>query len=169
MANVQSEKLMLAGFIQHPDTFFEYGEHISVDDLTSEAAQMIFQVVKSLLIDKEVNKVSKAKIMAEARTLGFGNFNATTRNGKAIEEMLAERLGIEEVSFHFQAVKREASICGYKASCEEALQYLSSTADPLSSIISKVEDMVVSNADLVDQGEHAIKPLPDSVWDFIDR
>jgi hypothetical protein len=53
-------------------------------------------------------------------------------------------------------------------SCEEARNYLATTTDSLSTIIGKVEDVVVSNADLLDQGEHSIKPLTESVWDLVD-
>jgi replicative DNA helicase len=169
--NIAAEKVLLAGIVAYPDKLFEYVEHLGDQDFTHEATRMTFEAMRSLIIDKEASTLTKAKIVAEAKSLGHHNYLSATRGGQWIDELLDEsqKIAEPEVSSLFLAVKRQTLIAGYQSSFEEMRKYLTSTDDPLSTIISSVENSVVTNVSLLDHGENQSIKLTDGIWDFIDE
>jgi len=168
MANIAAEKVFLGGVCQHTDKFFEYVEYLDEEDFKHMVTRMTFEAVRSLIIDKEAQKLTKAKIVAEAKALGHQNYLSATRNGEWVDEMLGEPVEFNELDSHFLEVKRQALKASYQDAFQNLTQYLATTDDPLSAMIAKVENDVVSKVNLLDKGEHAIEDMREGFRDFLE-
>jgi replicative DNA helicase len=171
MANVAAEKVLLASLLAHPSKLFEYTDHLAESDFSVAATRMTFEVVRSLVIDKETEKLTKAKLVSEAKSLGHHNYLSVTRDGQWIDELFEESSNIvaNEVDDHFTAVKRQTVIDGYKDAFDEMRDYITATNEPLSSMIARVEDAVVKNVTLLDHGENQVISLVEGIWDYIEE
>lgn len=167
MSNVAAEKVFLAGVTRYPQRLFEFVEYLDEKDFQHSVTCMTFEAIRSLVIDKEAETITKAKLVAEAKALGHHNYLAATKNGEWIDELLGESVAEHELDAHFLEVKRQSLKDQYKESFSELRDYLSSTDDPLSSMISRVENTIVSKVNMLDKGEHAIEDLRDGFEDFI--
>lgn len=168
MSNIQAEKLLLSGLISNPDVFFELTPYLDADiDFTSPGSRLTYEVLCHLYIEQELQKVSRSKILAGARLLGFTDYMQETRNGKALDDILAEHVSDFETKKHFQEVKKHAYIKSLTVKMQEVRNYIGSTDEPLSKIIAKVEDNLVSTAGILDGNEHAPINLTDGLEKFI--
>jgi replicative DNA helicase len=168
MANIQAEKLLLSGLMQNPDTFFELTPYIDNDlDFTSDGARMTYDVLCHLFMVQELNKVSKSKVLAGARALGFTDYMQATRNGQALDDIIAEVVSSDETKRHFQEVKRQSYIKSLIVRMQEVRDYIAGTDDPLSKVIASVEDKLVSTAGVLDGDEHSPIKLAEGLRDFI--
>lgn len=168
MANNSAEKLLLAGFIRNPSKFFDVCNYLDEEDFNSESTKITFDAIKNLLLTKQIDKISKQKLIAEATSLGHTNYISATKNGVWLDELFKEVVSEEEVGQNFLEVKRHSLIAGYLNSIDEAKQYLKSTSDPISKIISGVEDKIISKFNILDKGEKAIRNLTQDIWKHID-
>jgi replicative DNA helicase len=159
VANTASEKLLISGLARYPDSFFEYIQYLDVDDFSHQKTRMTFESMRSLFLEKEAEKISKAKLVSEAKALGHGNYLSVIDDGKWLDEVLSEVVTIQEIGQHFLEVKRQSLIKKYMQASQDVRDYLRNTSDSLSDIISKVEDTVVSKVTMLDRGERAIKYL----------
>jgi len=159
MANNAAEKLLLAGMIRHPDSFFEYCQYLDEDHFSSEGAQLTWLSLNHLMVTQGAQSVSKAKLVSAAKTIGYTNYLAKVRNGDWLDDLFAEQVTEHELAEHFIEVKRQSLMSDYIQATEDVRQYLRSTSDPLSKMIGKVEDMIVSRVTMLDKGEHAIDYL----------
>lgn len=169
MNNRQAEKLLLSGFVRHPDSFFAYSQYLTIDDFTHPASQSIFEVLHSLFIEKEAEKISKARILAEARALNISNFLKVTDDGRVIDEILSERVESQDIKDHFLEVKRQTLFRSYSSAADDVKHYLRETKDPLHDVISSVESKIISAVGTVDYGETGVKRLPEGLRNFIDK
>jgi hypothetical protein len=168
MSNVAAEKVFLAGIARHPNKLFEFVEYLDEGDFKHSATKMTFEAMRSLVIDKEAEKLTKAKLVAEAKALGHHNFLSATKNGQWIDELFNEEIVEHEVDAHFLEVKRQSLKDQYKEAFIEMGDYLSTTDDPLSIMIGRVENEIVSKVNIIDKGEHAIEDMREGFWEFID-
>ena len=167
MSNVAAEKIFLAGIVRHPDKLFEFVEYLGEEDFQHSATRMTFEALRSLIIDKEAQKITKAKLVAEAKALGHHNYLSATRNGEWIDELIAEEVNVGEVDNHFLEVKRQSLKDQYVQAFLEQRDYLSTTSDPLSVMIGKVENAIISKVNIIDKGEHAIEDIREGFEEFI--
>lgn len=167
MANIAAEKVFLAGVARHPKRLFEFVEYLDDSDFAHSVTKMTFEAMRSLVIDKEAEKVTKAKLVAEAKALGHHNYLSATNNGAWVDELIAEEVGEYEVDAHFLEVKRQSLKDQYKESFEDLRDYLSATDDPLSVMIGHVENEIISKINILDKGEHAIEDLREGFEEFI--
>lgn len=168
MANIAAEKVFLAGVVHYPAKLFEYVEYLDETDFQHSVTRMTFEAVRSLIVDKEAETVTKAKIVAEAKALGHHEYLSATKNGVWIDELFNEPITIHEVDSHFLEVKRQSLKDRYTESFVELRNYLASTDDPLSVMISHVENEVVSKVNILDKGEHAIQDMREGFKEFLD-
>lgn len=159
MSNVAAESLLLACFVKYPDSFFEVADYMTEDDFEQAGHQMIFLALKSLYLEKEADGVSKVKIIAEAKTLGFENFKASTTEYKLLDQILSHVVTVADTARYFQEVKRLSIIRQYEHEFAEQRKYLRDTNDPLTIIIGKVEQSVFEVPNILDQGHHGIVNL----------
>jgi hypothetical protein len=168
MANIQAEKLLLAGLTQNPDTYFELTPYLDTDtDFTSAGSRMTYDVLGYLYMELELQKVTRSKILAGARALGLTSYMQETRNGEALDDILAESVDTLETKRHFQEVKRHSYIKGLMLQMQEVRDYVGSTDEPLSKIIATVEDKLVSTAGILDGNENAPVRITEGLKDFI--
>jgi hypothetical protein len=168
MANVAAEKVFLAGVVKHPQKLFEFVEYLDEGDFKHAVTRMTFEALRSLIVEKEAEVITKAKLVAEAKALGHHNYLAATKNGEWVDELLGEPVAEHELGSHFLEVKRQSLKDQYAESFKELGDYLSTTDDPLSLMIGKVENTIVSKVNILDKGEHAIEDMRDGFWEFID-
>lgn len=169
MSNIAAEKILLAGLVSHPERLFDYLDYLSDDDFQHSATKLTFEALCSLMLSKETKTITKSKLVAEAKSLGHQNYLSVTRDGQWIDELFSEVIEEHELTEHFLAVKRESLKNKYKQSFEEASNYLTTTADPLSVMIGKVEDSVISQVRSLDRGENAPVLLTKDIFKFIDK
>jgi replicative DNA helicase len=81
--------------------------------------------------------------------------------------MLAEPVDLGELDNHFLEVKRQSLKEKYSETFKNLNNYLASTDDKLSAIISKVENEVLSKVNLLDKGEHAVQDMRVGFKEFI--
>lgn len=159
MVNVASEKLLISGLLRHQDSFFEYTQYLDLDDFSSQPARMTYESLRSLFLNKEADKISKAKLVSEAKSLGHGNYVSVVDDGAWLDEVLAESITVQELGQHFLEVKRHSLIKKYTNATRDVHKYLQSTSDSLSQIITRVEDSIVGQVTMLDRGETSIKLL----------
>lgn len=159
MANDAAEKLLLSGMVRHTEQFFEFCQYLDEKHFSSEGAQITWLALHHLLISNSAESVSKAKLVSAAKSLGYINYLTKVRNGDWLDELFKENVTPHELVDNFMEVKRQALMSDYIQATEDVRQYLRTTSDPLSKVISNVEDMVVNKVTMLDRGEHAIKYL----------
>lgn len=167
MANVAAEKVFLAGVVKYPNKLFEFVEYLGDEDFQHAVTRMTFEALCSLVVNKEAEKITKAKLVAEATALGHHNYLSATDNGKWVDELLSEEVTEHEIDGHFMEVKRQSLKSQYIESFIELRSYLSSTDDPLSKMIGTVENSIVSKVNVIDKGEHAIEDIREGMEEFI--
>ena len=168
MSNVAAEKVFLAGIVQYPAKLFECVEYLDESDFQHAVTRMTFESLRSLIIDKEAETITKAKLVAEARALGHQNYLSATKDGAWVDELFAETITIHEVDAHFLEVKRQSLKESYTTAFVDLRDYLASTSDPLSVMISRVENDIVSKVNILDKGEHAIQDMREGFKEFLD-
>jgi len=167
MTNIAAEKVFLSGIVKFPDMFFEYAEYLDETDFQHSATRMTYEAIRSLVIDKEAKSLSKAKLVAEAKALGHQNYLSATKNGEWIDELFSEEITKDEIGSHFLEVKRQSLKDKYSETFLQLKDYLAATDDPLSVMISKVENEIVSKVNSLDKGEHAIVDMREGFEEFI--
>jgi replicative DNA helicase len=167
MANIQSEKLLLSGFIRHPNTFLDYSTYLSEDDFSKKGYRMVYEAIRSLVLDKEAIKLSISKIVAEASSLGYGNAASAIRT--ALNELTNEDVGVDDIKNQFLEVKRQSYVARIEQEFRDLSEYLQSTGDPLHEIISRVEDGVVSQVQVLDQGERVPTQLGKGARELLEK
>lgn len=168
MSNVAAEKIFLAGVIARPAKLFDYLDYLTEEDFGHAATKMTFEAVRSLVLNKEANSITKSKLVAEAKALGHQNYLSATRDGQWIDEILKEKVEEQELTEHFLEIKRQTLKDNYVRAFEDTRNYLTTTSDPLSVMIGKVEDAVISQVNTLDRGENAPVQLTKDIWAFID-
>jgi replicative DNA helicase len=168
VANIAAEKVFLAGVCHYPEKLFEFVQYLDESDFQHAATKMTFEALRSMIVDKEVTVVTKAKIVAEAKSIGHQNYLSATKNGEWIDELFLEAMAPHELAIHFMEVKRQSLKDKYAESFIELKDYLSTTDDPLSVIISKVENTIVSKVNILDKGEHAIVDMREGFKEFLE-
>lgn len=169
MSNPAAEKVFLAGVVQFPGKLFDYVEYLDEEDFQHSATKMTFEAMRSLVVYKEANKITKAKLVAEAKALGHHNYLAATKNGQWIDELFSEEITVDELDSHFMEVKRQSLKKQYTDSFMDLRDYLASTTDNLSTMIGHVEQSIINKVNVVDKGEHAVHDMREGFWDFIDN
>jgi replicative DNA helicase len=163
MSNQAAEKLLLSSFVRYPQTFFNFVNYLSEDDFMSLGHKYIFQALKSLYLEDASERVSKLKLISKAKSLGFDNFMAITKDGQTIDGILAENLPEEECITYFQVVKRETIKRKYIDVADDVKGYINNTTDSAVKIIDSVEQRLIdvsrelntSDAAIIPIGEHA--------------
>lgn len=143
MANLAAEKLLLASFVRHPNTFFMLQSYLSEDDFMGMAHKVTFQAMKRLYLDQGMERISKMKIVSAAKEIGCDNFMSMSKDGKMIDDILAETPSEEEATQHFQAVKRETIKRAYLSTTDEVRNYVNTTTDPAMKIVDSIEQKLV--------------------------
>ena len=168
MSNIAAEKIFLAGVIARPAKIFDYLEYLDDGDFQHSATKITFEAIRSLVMNKEAVTITKAKLIAEAKALGHQNYLSVTRDGQWLDELLKEKVEDQELTEHFLEIKRQTLKERYQQAFEESKNYLTTTSDPLSVMIGKVEDAVISQVHTLDRGENAPVSLVKDIWTFID-
>ncbi len=143
MANLAAEKLLLSSFIRHPDTFFALQSYITDDDFMAMAHKITFQAMKKLYLDQGIERLSKMKIISAAKEIGCDNFMSVTKDGKVLDEILAESPGSEEATEHFKAIKKETVKRAYIQTTEEVRDYVNATTDSAIKMVDSIEQRLV--------------------------
>lgn len=143
MANLAAEKLLLACFARHPDTFYSHQSFLTDDDFLGTPHKIIFQSMKRLYLDQAIERLSKMKIISAAKEIGCDNFMSITKDGKVIDEILAEHPSSEECLLHLQAVKKETIKRAYLEASDEVRQYISTTTDPAMKMVDSIEQKLI--------------------------
>lgn len=159
MSNIENEKLFLSGLLKNRDFFFQSCDFLTPQDFSHLSTRSIYDVIHSLYIDKEFATLSKKKIISEAKNLGINNFLSLTKNGEMLDEIFAEHPSEEETKQFFIDFKRESLIKEYSLKLDKASEYLKTTKDSVSQLVSKVEDMVVSSVDVLDNSRNQVISL----------
>jgi hypothetical protein len=168
MSNIAAEKVFLAGVIAKPMKLFDYLDYLDETDFQHAATKMTFEALRSLVLGKEATTITKAKLVAEAKALGHQNYLSATKDGQWLDELYKEKVEDQELTELFLEIKRQTLKENYKRTFEETSNYLTTTADPLSVMIGKVEDAIISQVNTLDRGENAPVLLTKDIWTFID-
>lgn len=147
--------------------FFDFAEYLNEEDFTLAYNKAIFLSIRSLMFDKKSDTLSKSKIIAEAKSIGYDNFMSMTKNGELLDELISEKTNENDIGNAFLEVKRQSLRRAYSEGADNIQDYLSSTSDPLDKIIANVEDMIVSKTVVLDYGRHAIKNMTKGLKDFV--
>ncbi len=159
MSNIAAESLLLSCFVQFPDAFFGVADFMSEEDFEHEGHQMVFLTLKSLYLEKEADKLSKVKLIAEAKSLGFETFKSVTQDYRVLDQVLGNTVQAGDVNGYFQDVKRLSIIRTYEVEFSRQRKYLRDTRDDLTTVIGNIEEAVFNVPDLVDHGQHGIISL----------
>ena len=169
MANLAAEKLLLASFIRHSNTFFAFQSFVTEDDFMSIAHKFIFQAMKKLYLDQSMERLSKMKIISTAKDIGCDNFMSITKDGKVLDEIFAETPSEDEAPIHFQAIKKETIKRAYLEVTDQVRGYINTTIDPAIKMVDTIEQQLVNvsqqlnndDAQIVNLGQDAEAMITD--------
>jgi hypothetical protein len=154
MSNVAAEALLLSCFATYPQTFFDVADWLDEDDFEHPGHAMIFMTMKSLYMDREADGVSKLKLIAEAKNLGFENFSGMTKGYVIVDEILKHAVQPVDAPRYFKDVKRQSIMRQYDRVFAEKQAYLRDTTDPITTVIGNIERDIFSVPDCIDEGQH---------------
>ena len=158
-SNVNAESLLLSCFIRHPTTFFQVSEYLTEEDFTNTACRYTYQCIRSLYMDKGLNKISKAHIVSEANSLGIENYMSAIKNGEILDILISNYVDEKESKDLFLTVKKETLRRGYDTSLNEAIVFNRNSTEPLHQHIGNIEKLVLSQSFILDQEKHGIQNL----------
>lgn len=159
MNNVAAESLLLACFVQFPNAFFECADFLSEEDFSHPGHVMLFAIIKSLYMDQNAEKLSRLKIISQAKTLGIEDFKSRTKDYAVLDQVLDAQVQETDFKQSYLTVKRFSILRKYDESFIAQRAYIKSTTDGLSEIVNKIEKDVFSVPDIIDQGRHGISNL----------
>lgn len=143
MSNIAAEKLLLASFVRHPTAFFTFQGFLSDEDFLATPHKYIFACMKALYIDKGIDRLSKMKLISQAKELGIENFAAATKDYKVVDEILTETPSEAEANEHLKSVKRETIKRAYLETLESGRNYITTTTDPTTRMVESVEQSLI--------------------------
>lgn len=155
-SDVSAECILLACYARYPEKFFDTIEFVDSEDFVNAGFRAIFEAIRSLYLTKEAKKISRAKIISEAKQLGYGNFMSITSNGEHISKVLDQPVDASEFNDYLLKVKRQALRRHYETNLQDALIYNRNTEDSATKIISTIEAKVVQPSFPMDRGRHSI-------------
>ena len=157
MNNTAAEGTLLAGFIRHPDEFFQYTEFLDPEqDFTHLSLQMLYSVIRSLYVERELKAISRLNILSEAKELGYGNFTSVTNNLSTVDKLLDEQAGPAEIRDAFMKVKKATVVRDYTHEFSELTAYMRQTDDPVTAVVDKVESAIYKKSNTIDSDEGII-------------
>ncbi len=173
LTNTAAERLLLALCYRHHTIFFQFAEHLTEEDFANEGHRQIFLTIHHLYMEEKLEKLSKAKLMMAARTLGFANFLSVTKEGAVLDNLATEQVEVSESRAVFLAVKTAGINRQYDDVARDVTGYVRETPESPTEVIREVEAKVLAVGNGFDFGsrgpiklgetaEETIKDLADN-------
>lgn len=116
--NYENERNFLSGLLKYPESIYEFESFLSEEDLHSPASKNMFKVLKTLIIDKSVNKLDAPLILATISNLNLvfpHQVNVTIYVNdlfRGASDIEYKTVGILAKDIKLMSVRREVWACG---------------------------------------------------------
>lgn len=163
-SNPYAEQLLLASLIQHSEFYFDFGQLLTENDFTVSDYSRIFFIVNSLYESGYDKPLSLVEFEAKSNELGFNDLC----NNEMVEQLfLTTDIDIDNVKEHFYQVKKESIRRKYHDKLLYMMDYIDNVQDPVSTIVSTMEEGIIDVADQLKYGEEGVKNLAAKSADII--
>lgn len=159
--NLEAERGTLSAIITIDDFGHTLPFKLSVDDFKGAANRIIAQCVLNII--DAGNKPTKNLIASTAKSLAIDDFDELTNNGSAIEAIMALQPNQEEAIHYVRHLKKESIKHTAKDKFRGLVNYIDGTEDPLSTIISTLEDTMLTLTSSADFSENKAIKLGDII------
>lgn len=159
--NIEAERGTLSALINLDDFAFTLPFKISDDDFENVTNKTIARVVLNIIENGQ--KPNKNLIASTAKTLAIDNFDEITKSGAAINDIIALKPKSDEALTYVRQLKKESMKRTAKHELRGLADYIESTDDNLSKILTKFEDTVLSVTSSTDFSENQAIKLADII------
>lgn len=166
---VGAERAILSILLKKPDSLFTVDEILDENDFTNTGNQVIYTIIKELILEDPSTKLDSALIISHAESKGIKDFFRLTQNGDLLSAIHTTAKGINESSIgkHIAAVKK-ASI---KRHLIETLDDLKDDVEVYSGsamdLKNMVEDTVFNSMSDIDSCDEEIVNLSEDFEEVI--
>jgi len=159
--NIEAERGALSALINLDDFAFTLPFKLSEDDFSNVTNKVIAKVVLHLV--ETGQKPNKNLILSTAKTLALDNFDEITKSGAELNDIIALKPKSDEALMYVRQVKKESMKRTAKSQLRNLADYVDSTEDTLSTILTRFEDTVLSVTSSVDYTENQAIKLADII------
>lgn len=159
--NLEAERGTLSAFINLEDFAHTLPFKITEEDFSNVTNKTIAKAVLQLVNSGQ--KLNKNLIVSTARTLAIDNFDEQTKDGQTLDEIIALKPSLEEATTYIRQLKKESMKRAARSDLKNLMDYIQTTDDPLSAILTKFEDTVLSVTSSADFAENQGIKLADII------
>lgn len=163
--NLEAERGTLSALITIPEFAHTLPFKLTEDDFESVTNKIIARTV--LQIVEEGQQPNPNLITSTAKNLAIDDWDEQTKGGDEIDAIIALVPTGDEAVTYVRQLKKESMKRSARAQLKNLGSYIESTDDPLSEILSKFEDTVLSVTSSADYSENRAIRLADIVEDEI--
>ncbi len=161
--NLEAEKGVLSALINIDDFAFTLPFKLTEEDFVNTTNRVIARVVLSIIDSGQAP--NKNLILSTAKTLAIDNFDEITKSSKELNDIISLKPASDEALTYVRQLKKESMKRTAKTQLKNLVNYVENTEEPLSEILTKFEDTILSVTSSTDYSENqAIK-----LADIIDR
>ena len=164
--NLEAEPGTLSAFISIDDFAHLLPFRLTEEDFHNATNRSIAKSV--LKIIGEGQKPTRNLIVSTARSLSLEDFDEQTKDGKVLDEIINISPSQDEAILYIKQLKKESMKRVAKDELRNLSNYIQNTDDPLSSILQKFEDSVLSVTSSADFAENQGIKLSDIIDREID-
>jgi replicative DNA helicase len=159
--NLEAERGTLSAIITIEDFGHTLPFKLVVDDFRGAANRIIAQCVLNII--DEGHKPTKNLITSTAKALAIDDFDELTNSGSAIDAIIALQPTSEEAIHYVRHLKKESIKHTAKDKFRGLVNYIDGTEDTLATIISTLEDTMLTLTSSADFSENKAIKLGDII------
>lgn len=159
--NIEAENGVLSSLINIDDFAFTLPFKLTEEDFTNSTNKVLARVILNIV--ESGQKPNKNLIVSTAKTLAIDNFDELTKNSKIIDDIVALKPTSDEALLYVKQLKKESMKNTAKLELKNLINYINTTEEPLSQILTKFEDTVLSVTSSSDYSENQVIKLADII------
>lgn len=167
---IGAERAVLAILMKQPDSLFLVDDVLSVEDFTNTGNQLIYGLMRDIIIDDPEVKLDQYILISKAEEQGMSDFLTATQNGELIEALDSTKDSMNPASIgkHVMAIKTASikrTMIGTFDYLKDDIENFQGTPIELQNMI---EDKVHKTINYLDSGGDDIEDLTESFEEAIE-
>ena len=166
---VGAERAILSILMQQPEMLYEIDDVLDASDFTNGGAQVIYGLIKDIVLKDKDATIDSYTLVTEAETTGVDQFLELTQNGALIDAIAATKVKPSSLGRHVEAVKTmtiKRNSIGMLDSLKDDVEDFSGHAVDLKNLI---EDRVFREMRALDSGDEEIVRIDDGFEETINN
>lgn len=164
-----AERAALAILIQHPDKFFEINDVLGEGDFFNTGQQIIFGVVKDIILAGVKGPIDVTLIFTEAEKKKIDGFMRHTLNGELIDVLSKMKVSPANLGRYVADIKQAAIKRALIKKCDDLKDEVENYSGSSLELRNTVETSILNSLKVIDTGADDVVRLGDDFEDVINE